>query len=868
MNRKFSSLLGFALVPALSACAQTAPPLALETRVLAQQSAPRASSGPSPAFAADDFIDSIGINGAPLQTRIYTDGPFKGAGTTFAPSVFYDLGIRYYRAVLRYDLTRDDQPGQVLDVWKAHGAKAMLFLDPNHVKDPLAQMTELRRYDSRAVAEVEGPNEPNNKFPPQDLNLKYKGQTDEGAAAAYMTDFYGALKADPKWKGVPVVGFSAIFTDYNLAKGFTGFDYGNIHSYAGYGVPSSSLLSNMTRWNNILPPHSLIKPFVPTETGYNVDKDATNGTFKTGSLRAQALNIPMLLAEYFRHGIKRTYLFAIHNADGYGLLEDDLMTKRPAYFAVKNLLDQVREAKWNPATLHWEGARPFTPRSLNFTLAGAPDTVHTLTLQKSSGDYNVLIWNEVPNHDQNTNRELFPAPAPVEIHFGASAGASATVLTQNERGAYDSQTVAVTNGVLKMSVPASVSIIKIKAGPLPKSAAPASVRGLEGKATQLQADLQWRPVAGAQGYFVFRNGWHIATTTEPKFSERSAWLRPGLGYTYEVAAFDRFGQTASRAQTVVFTPDGRPDLVVTKVWSESDVPGQPAKLRATLKNIGAGPTPIDTDSSVTFFVNGKYTSFGGTHDVLNPGDEVTVEPNGGNTEWAPAQPGSYVITSYADDINRVSGEANESNNKTDWTLCVGETGGGELQLATEQAPVSVDLDKEGARDWIAFGSKNTEGASAKTVVERKAGANQIGELKEFGQGYLSSTLGSPVKLNWPGGSSNSGLWWNGVGHGIEFSVPASPDEQMLQLYVSGINGARGKLEVSLSDESAPAIVSTVFDGNRGNGNWAPIPDSFAGVYSVHFRAKMAGQTLRVRWSLDNEPNTFGGQARLQALTLR
>ena len=823
---------------------------------------------PSPAYAADNFIDSIGINGAPILTRIYEDGPFKGVGKTFDSQVFYDLGIRYYRAVLKYDLTLDSQPQQVLDAWKNHGARAMLFLDPNHVKDPLEQLKLLQPYDPRALAEIEGPNEPNNKFPPQDLNLKYKGETDEKATALYMDDFYGAIKADPKFKNIPVVAFSAIFTDYHLAKGHASFDFGNIHSYQGYGVPSSSLEMNITRFNNIYPDGAVIKPFVPTETGYNVEEDKSNGTFKTGSYRAQALNIPMQLAEYFRHGIARTYLFAIHNADGYGLLESDLTTKRPSYFALKNFLDQIREAKWNPATLQWEGAKPFSPRSLNFTLNNAPETVHTLTLQKSSGETNLLIWNEVRNFDQDTKKDLFPDAVPVTIKFGAPVGQSATILTQNEKRAYDSQTVVIANSALQLKVPSSVTIIKFASGPLPKIAAPIAVTDLEGKATAHQADLSWDAVPQAAGYFVFRNGWHIATTTQPKFSERTSWLRPGLGYTYEVAAFDRFGQTAPRAKIVVFTPNGRPDLVVTKVWAQQNEVGKPAGLRAILKNIGDGPTPLDTDSAVTFYVNGNYTSFGGPHTPLDPGEEVTVEPNGGNTNWAPDKNGSYLIMAYADDINRVSGEKSETNNKSESTLVVGGNGGGTLTLTATPGVGGVNLATEGTRDWVAFGTQNTEGKDALKVVKRKDGAHGIGDLSEFGNGYLSATPGAPVRIEWPGGASNSAIWWNGAGHGVKFSVPASMQKQTLTLYVSGINGASGKLEAKLSDGSAPPLVSTVFNGNLGNGNWAPVPDGFNGVYQIEFAAKTAGQSLEVSWSMNDEPNQWAGQMRLQAVTLR
>ncbi len=42
----------------------------------------------------------------------------------------------------------------------------------------------------------------------------------------------------------------------------------------------------------------------------------------------------MLTAEYFRHGIKREYLFAVGNADGYGLIESDNKTIHPSYYGL------------------------------------------------------------------------------------------------------------------------------------------------------------------------------------------------------------------------------------------------------------------------------------------------------------------------------------------------------------------------------------------------------------------------------------------------------------------------------------------------------------------------------------------------------
>ena len=354
---------------------------------MAQGGTAKADGDPpgQPSYSADAFTHFVGINGGPITCYVILDGPYAGAGRTYDPRVFYDLGIRYYRTVLFNELTLENHPDQVRKAWETHGVRAMLLISPTRTRTIDELMVKLKRFTPESVAEVEGANEVNNKFPPQVLNLHYAGKTDEAAGAAYMTEVYRAIKADPQTKSIPVIAYTAIFTDYALARGYDAFDFGNIHSYQGYNVPSSSLLMNETRANNVLPPGATIRPFVPTECGYNVEVDRSNGTYKTGSHREQALNIPMLLAEYFRHGIRRAYLFSLDNGDGYGLIESDLKTRRPCYFAVKNLLAEVKDSDWNARTHKWEGGDGFAPRSLLFTLEGAPATVHTLTLQKKSG---------------------------------------------------------------------------------------------------------------------------------------------------------------------------------------------------------------------------------------------------------------------------------------------------------------------------------------------------------------------------------------------------------------------------------------------------------------------------------------------------
>ena len=221
-------------------------------------------SGPSPqprqqpSYRADDFIEAMGLNASPTD------------------QLFLDLGIRYYRVPL-WDTRkgRDAVPAQAAafaEAWEKYGVRPMLLVDSLRDK-PEATLEMIKQYPPGLVAAIEGGNEVNNKFPPQVLNTKYKGKTDEAGGAAFMDDLVRLMRADAATRDIPVVSFTAIFTDYRLAKPHTSFDFGNIHSYQGSGAPASSLEMNITRFDNILPVGGVIKPFMPTECGYNVEAD-------------------------------------------------------------------------------------------------------------------------------------------------------------------------------------------------------------------------------------------------------------------------------------------------------------------------------------------------------------------------------------------------------------------------------------------------------------------------------------------------------------------------------------------------------------------------------------------------------------------
>jgi hypothetical protein len=814
-----------------------------------------------PAYRAEELLESLGLSADPFAV-----------GTLYPPESFFDLGIRYYRMCLKNDLTPPDAPKRVVAAYEKYGARPMLLIDNHKDGDPASVVTLLKQYPPGVIAEVEGPNELNNKFPPQQLNMRYKGKTDEAAGAAYMDDYYGAIKADPETKDIPVVAFTAIFTDYRLAKPHNSFDFSNMHSYAGQDIPSSSLEVNITRFNNILPVGGVTKPFVPTECGYNVEEDVANHTGLTGSLSVQAKNIPMLYAEYFRHGLRRTYLFALQNTDGYGLLESDQKTRRPSYFMVRNFVAALKDAAWNPEKKKWE-VSDFRPQALLFDLEG-PSTVHTLTVQKSSGEYSLLIWNEIENFDGVRKQDRNNPPVPVTLSFRSAMKKQAAVLTQNAKGDYDGSILELDANKLKLQVPSSVQIVGLNLAAKASQATLSAPEKLEGQASELQAHIEWQTTPNALGYFVFRNGWHIATVMgsgKTEFTDTSSYLRPGLGYTYAVQAFDAAGNMSPRAERVVQTEPKFPDMIIVDFGAQKPAiqPGDKVRFTAKLKNAGAGCTPQNISVSATWSVDGKVAGWGGRSGPIKPGEEFSATSDGGpdNGEWT-ASAGTHTLACHIDDINRLPGEF-KGNNLAEQTFVVGEAPKGMLNGSSHVAPGAVNLTREGTMDWIHWGLKD------KGSVTRKAGGgNLFSELTQEGPGHFDATSGCPNGITWTDGApeqevheTHAGVWWNNAGTSVSFTVPADTKARVLKLYVAGIEGAGGSLTASLSDNSAPAFVSKLWNGNTGNGDWAPIPDQFNAVYEIHFRAALPNQKLTIKWSLASDPNPFNAQCRMQAATL-
>lgn len=229
-------------------------------------------------------------------------------------------------------------------------------------------------------------------------------------------------------------------------------DVGNIHDYfsnfnpgtAGWGDNGyGSIPYNLALAARV----SGSKPVWATETGYNNDSRSSSFVDET----VASTYIPRLLLEHWNAGITRTYLYELATSStdqDYGLLRMD-GSQKPAFKAVANLLNLLSDK-----------GSAFTPSQLDYTIQGAPATVHKLLLQKRDGTFYLALWNEVPVYDPYKHIPIAVAPQAVTLHSSHALGA---VSTYQWTATGDVATASLAGGTdLPLVVTDKILLVKMK----------------------------------------------------------------------------------------------------------------------------------------------------------------------------------------------------------------------------------------------------------------------------------------------------------------------------------------------------------------------------------------------------------------------
>ncbi len=460
-------------------------------------------------------MDSIGVN---THFAYYLDSTSIWYQNNFSAltSALTTLGIKHIRDGLIPAYANSPTSGQnvVLHTLASSGIYCDLIADPSQ-GTVASQESAIKALNlTTPVAEaIEAPNEADNIS-----TFSYNGQGFPAGDIAFQHDLYTALKADPATSGLTVIGLSE-GTTYGyqgagnpggqpIANGalYATCDWGNCHPYAFGGNPFTARFGYETLFwyygngqfpsDNIgqypytfdiyAPPFALyngqgqqigLRPMAATERGYY------NGTAaKSVSAISMAKYIPRTFAEDFAKGIVRTYTYELMDEgttlsnpeDNFGLVGNNF-TPKPAYYCLQNMISLLRDSKtsFTPGTLSYSinvtvpsgyGSATVTNGSYDPTTA-----VHSVLLQKSSGVFELLVWNDISSTSTadssgnaliGTARDLSPPPFPAVITLDGTI-VSATVHNLDPSGNVITTPGTITNHQLAVNVPDNVLIIDL-----------------------------------------------------------------------------------------------------------------------------------------------------------------------------------------------------------------------------------------------------------------------------------------------------------------------------------------------------------------------------------------------------------------------
>lgn len=387
---RISALLSLS-VPLLT-CNQGRTPLAAQSNTL-----PAATFSTEKAGSAYDFVNSIGVN-THLNYFDRTYGNFA-----MVERELKSIGIRHVRDGVH--LMNADYNKAVYSRWAQLGSMGIRFdavLDPRSELGPLTpdKLNQIDALANHTIESFEGPNE-------MDISNVSSWQSVD---RAYETEIYRTVKAMTRGASIGVVGPSLANAANGSKLGNMSniMDYGNLHPYPAAKMPSAVLPEQTLLARDV----SSSKKIFITESGYhNALHDHSDQP--AVSEAAAAKYIPRLYLENFLHNIPRTYLYEFldeapdpgltHFQMHWGLIRSD-GSEKPAFTALKNLIGELNDPS-EPASL----------KQLSYSLHTQSASIHHLLLQKSNGEFFLILWQEVPSYDYKQQQDIAVSPQPLTL---------------------------------------------------------------------------------------------------------------------------------------------------------------------------------------------------------------------------------------------------------------------------------------------------------------------------------------------------------------------------------------------------------------------------------------------------------------------
>ena len=374
------------------------------------------------AIRAESFMQSIGVN-----THI------GRAGTPYTSISLIEQELSY----LGIDRARDYQPlpSTMSDYEQlaAFGVKYDLIYGGGGENYPSATSTytpylnTLEDAHPGSIYSIEGPNELNGAYP-----VYYNGvssDTNGTITDEVMQAIYASLKGDGTLSSIPLLNASlGGSSDYltiaeqegNMSAYLNGANY---HVYPTGGEQpggGNDVLSYAASLALMTAPGL---PLTFTETGYPTayGVSGSNDVDQT----VQADNILNELADAYQLGAQQTYLYELmdesanpapgNDEQAFGLFTST-GTPKLAATAIHNLVSILSDNAAN--------AQTFTTGSLAYIISGLPSsTGNSMLLEKSTGAFDLMLWNETADWNPTTQTEIPAATVNTTVTFGQVEGA-------------------------------------------------------------------------------------------------------------------------------------------------------------------------------------------------------------------------------------------------------------------------------------------------------------------------------------------------------------------------------------------------------------------------------------------------------------
>ena len=397
-------------------------------RMPSARAAAPTTAAPTTAVRAGDFLNSIGVNSAINQ---------RGETLEETIKCTQYLGLRWFRSGIEGNPSLQD----LIALHKATGARFSWC--PGSGGTDIARLLSTARQMAAvdALLAFEGPNEPNN------WGVTYNGQEGGGnktwlPVAAFQRDLYKFVRRDPLLKKIPVWGISENGAEKDnvglqfltipsgakclMPDGTQYADYANVHNYI-YHPNAPGLEDNKTwkasdptaackvdglfgeygvTWGQHFSGNSaatlLTLPRVTTETGCTIGGAVTE--------EIHALNLLTLYLDQFKRGWSYTAVYLLRDRvdeggnQQFGFYKPDYTPRRAALYL------------HNLTTILAHSGTFARPGQFAYTIPNQPATVHDLLLQKSTGEFDLVVWDERVSGSDKVTVAFGKSPAFVKLY--------------------------------------------------------------------------------------------------------------------------------------------------------------------------------------------------------------------------------------------------------------------------------------------------------------------------------------------------------------------------------------------------------------------------------------------------------------------